>query len=116
MSFGNATDWMVVMIAQVAPTELYLPESAAAEGGGGSALLMLGVGVLMIVIVSVWVRAMGQRRVDPRELAFRALSRKLKLSNKQVASLRAMSVSGGLGSPVGLLLSPSAIRAAGGTE
>ncbi|MBL4809738.1 MAG: hypothetical protein JKY43_06730 [Phycisphaerales bacterium] len=111
MSFGSVTDWMVVMIAQAGPTELFLPESAGVQDGGSYALLLWGVGVFVIVIATVWGRAMGQRRIDPRELAFRALSRKLKLSHKQVASLRAMSASSGLGSPVGLLLSPSAIRA-----
>ncbi len=116
MSFGSATDWMVVMIAQAGPTELFLPESSGVEDGGSGALMLWGLGVFAIIIGTVWVRAMGQRRIDPRELAFRALSRKLRLSHKQIASLRAMSASSGLGSPVGLLLSPSAILAANGTE
>jgi len=108
MSYGNG---IVLLIAQAGPTELFLPEVGIAEGGSFG-WLAWGGGIAALVLVWVWMRAMGQRREDPRELAFRALSKRLKLSHKQVASIRAMGVSSGQ-DPVGLLMSPSAVRAAG---
>ena len=104
----------VALIAQVAPTELFLPAgSGGGVDGGGSGWLMWVVVLIVVVCVGVWVRAMGQRRVDPRELAFVALSKRLKLSHKQVAGVRAMGVAQGV-APVGLLMSPSAVRGVGG--
>ncbi len=113
MGFGSMSDWSVVVIAQVGPTELFVPEGIArAESNGFPSWVLGGMVILVIAIGFVWLRAMGQRRVDPRELAFRALSRKLGLTRRQVAAIRAMGESKGLASPVGLLMSPSAVRSA----
>lgn len=100
---------IVVLIAQVGPTELFLPDAGVAADGGGGRLLLWGVVLVVCVVVGVWARAMGQRRVDPRELAFVALAKRLKLSHKQIAGVRAMGVAQGV-EPVGLLMSPSAVR------
>ena len=109
MSFlSGSMNGAVVLIAQAGPTELFVPEGAqAASGGGMPWLVWIGV-VAVVVVIGVWMRAMGQRRVDPRELAFRSLSKKLGLSHSQSA---AMSASSGQ-RPIGLLMSPSAVRAA----
>jgi hypothetical protein len=108
MNTGNG---LVVLMAQVAPTELFLPEQGV-DGGGASGWILWACVLLLCVGMGIWVRAMGQRKVDPRELAFRDLSRRMKLSQKQIAGLRAIAASSGL-SPVGLLLSPDALRGAG---
>jgi len=106
------SDTIVVMIAQVGPTELFLPAGSGSVDGGMPVWLMWAGVLAVCVVVGVWVRAMGQRRVDPREIAFRALSRQMKLSHKQIAALRTMGESSGR-SPVGLLMSASAERGAG---
>ncbi len=112
-----------VGLAQLEPTQLYLPEGIA--GGGGvrgvveamtSFPMVIVIGVVVVAVGCVWIRAMLQRQIDPRELAFRELSRRLKLSRSEIASLRAMGQTGGLGSPVGLVMSPSAVRRAAGVD
>ena len=112
MSFlSGSVNGAVVLIAQAGPTELFVPEGTQATSGGGMPwLVWIGV-VAIVVVIGVWMRAMGQRRVDPRELAFRSLSKKLGLSHSQAAAIRAMSASSGQ-RPIGLLMSPSAVRAA----
>ena len=113
MGLGTLSDWSVVVIAQAGPTELFVPEGiAGAQSAGFPPWMLGGMVILVIAIGVVWMRAMGQRRVDQRELAFRALSRKLGLTRRQVAAVRAMGESKGLASPVGLLMSPSAVRSA----
>ena len=75
----------VVLIAQAGPTELFVPEGTQATSGGGMPwLVWIGV-VAIVVVIGGWMRAMGQRR--------------------------AMSASSGQ-RPIGLLMSPSAVRAA----
>lgn len=109
MSHMNA---LVLVVAQAGPTELFLPRQDAVEGGGVfGGLFMWAVAIVLLVFIAVWMRAIGQRRIDPKELAFRALARKLKLSGSQTAAIRALSQSAGV-SPVGLLMSPSAVRSA----
>jgi hypothetical protein len=111
VSLINHGNGIVMLIAQVGPTELFLPDGTGVQNDGGIGWLMWGVVLVVMIVVGVWIRAMGQRRVDPRELAFRALSRRLGLSHKQVTAIRAMGASSGQ-SPVGLLMSPSAVRVA----
>ena len=111
MNFGNATDWIVITIAQVGPTELFIPDQVDAAGGGGvPRWLLWGVVVLLVMVAGVWIRGMKQQRVDPRELAFRSLARKIGLSYKQTSAIRVIAQRDGV-HPVGLLMSPSAVRA-----
>ncbi len=110
MNLGSTTDWIVVTIAQVGPTELFVPESAAADSSGIARWVLWGVAFALILISAVWIRGMSQQRVDSRELAFRSLSRKLGLSKKEASALRAIAERDGV-HPVGLLMSPSAVRA-----
>lgn len=113
MNFGNATDWVVIAIAQVGPTELFVPDQVDAVSGGGATRWMLwGLMIVLLVIAAVWIRGMGQQRVDPRELAFRSLARKIGLSSKQISAIRAIAQRDGV-HPVGLLMAPSAIRSSG---
>jgi len=97
-----------MLIGQVGPTELYLPEGAVV-GGGVPMWVVVGLGIVVLGVVGVWGRAMSQRRVDSRELAFVALSKRMGLSRKEVAALRVMASSKEC-CPVGLLMSPSAVR------
>jgi hypothetical protein len=111
MNFGNASDWVVITVAQVGPTELFIPNQIDAASSGGIARWALwGVAIALLVIAAVWIKGMSQQRVDPRELAFRSLSRKIGLSSKQTSAIRAIAQRDGV-HPVGLLMSPSAVRA-----
>jgi len=99
-------------LTQVGPTELFLPEGVAGQQQIDSGFAVwIGIAIVVILVVGVCLRAMSQRRVDPRELAFRALSKKLGLSKGQVASLEKFSKVSGQ-QPIGLLMSPSAVRSA----
>ena len=108
----NALDRIAVLVAQVGPTELLVPESRVVEsaGLGGWVLWIAGVG--LITIAWVWMRTIQHKRVDARELAFRSLCKRMGLSNEQVRAIRELSKAQGA-HPVGLLICPSAIRAAG---
>ena len=108
---SGSVNGAVVLIAQAGPTELFVPEGTRVSSGGGIEWLVWAGLVVLVIAIGVWMRAMGQRRVDPRELAFRSLSKKIGLSHSQAAAIRAMGASSGQ-SAVGLLMSPSAVRAA----
>jgi len=98
----------IALALQTGPTELVLPASGQAEAGLN--LWLVGAAVAVCVVIAViWAIGMSQRRTDPRELAFRSLSRKLKLSRSQVSAVRSLSESTGR-HPVGLVMCPSAIR------
>lgn len=101
-----------MMTMQGGPTELYLPAAEVAERGAGMWIWFGWVVVVLVLVATVlWVRAMNQQRTDPRELAFRALVKKLGLSSTQVSSIRTLAETSG-SHPVGLLMSPSAVRSA----
>ncbi len=111
MNLGNTSDWVVVTIAQIGPTELFVPESmGAAESGGLMRWALWGLVLLLSMVIVVWMRGLKQQRVDSRELAFRSLSRKLGLSSKEASALRAIAERDGV-HPVGVLMSPSAVHA-----
>jgi cytochrome c-type biogenesis protein CcmH/NrfF len=80
------------------------------DSSGIARWVLWGVALVLIVIAGVWIRGMNQQRVDARELAFRSLSRKLGLSKKETSALRSIAERDGV-HPVGLLMSPSAVRA-----
>ena len=85
------------------------PAHRAAPGWVDASLpiVLAGVGA-----VGVWVLWSGRRRrlADPRELAFRRLTRGL--GRREVRSLRREAAARGLPSPVGLALSPALIEQA----
>lgn len=110
----NRVMGMPMMTLQGGPTELFLPAAEIAERGTGM-WIWFGWAAVAIVLVGtvLWVRAMNQQRIDPRELAFRALVKKLGLSSTQVSSIRMLADSSG-SHAVGLLMSPSAVRSAAG--
>tara|TARA_R110000868_G_scaffold241497_2_gene496316 strand:+ start:64156 stop:64506 length:351 start_codon:yes stop_codon:yes gene_type:complete len=107
---SGSLNGFVIMIAQAGPTELFVPEGSQVQSRGGIEWLVWAGLIVLVLGVGVWMRAMGQRRVDPRELAFRSLAKKIGLSHSQASAIRAMGASSGQ-SPVGLLMSPSAVRA-----
>ncbi|MFK7760439.1 MAG: hypothetical protein AB8C13_10915 [Phycisphaerales bacterium] len=99
-------------LTQAGPTELFLPEGFVAQQAADSGFVIwVGLAIVAILIAGVCLRAMSQRRVDASELAFRALSKRLRLSKGQVASLQKFAEVSGQ-RPVGLLMSPSAVRSA----
>jgi hypothetical protein len=63
----------------------------------------------LVVCGGVWTAMSGRRRrrVDPRELAFRRIAHAQGWSRAQVRALRRAAATRGLGSPVGLALSPT---------
>lgn len=108
MSLFDQMQFQFAIALQSGPTELFLPSSGEAEAGMNLWLFGGGV-VVVLVLVVIWMVGMSQRRTDPRELAFRSLSRKLKLTQSQASAVRSLSESTGR-HPVGLVLCPSAIR------
>ncbi len=101
-----------VMSLQGGPTELYLPAAEVVEQGAGLWIWFGWVAVVLVLVATVlWVRAMNHKRIDPRELAFRAMIKKLGLSNSQVSSIRTLAETSGA-PPIALIMSPSAVRSA----
>ncbi|MCC5823018.1 MAG: hypothetical protein LAT64_07320 [Phycisphaerales bacterium] len=100
-----------------AATTLIVPgrtePEAAAESGMTGAAISWGLAVL-IVGLGLWAGLNGRRRrrTDPRELAFRRLAHASGWNRSQVRALRREAGARGLGSPVGLALSPSLTEAA----
>ncbi len=89
------------------PTVLITPfplEPNSGMGLGGP-MLIIGGGLVVVGVYFALVRR-WRRRLDPRELAFRSLSRQLGLSRAQIHTIRKQSVSMGLASPVGIVMSP----------
>ncbi len=93
------------------PTTLITP-STAEPGLGvwvsgspmGSSMVLVGGALVIAGVYFVLVRH-RRRRLDPRELAFRSMSHKLGLSRAQINTIRKQSVSMGLASPVGIVMS-----------
>ncbi len=80
------------------------PPEPSSGMGFGSPMLIIG-GILVAVGVYFALVHRWRRRLDPRELAFRSLSRQLGLSRGQINTIRKQSVSMGLASPVGIVIS-----------
>lgn len=78
---------------------------------GVSPMILIACGLLLIGMYLAFVHRQ-RRRVDPRELAFRSISHKLGLSRTQISMIRRLSVSMGLSSPVGIVMSPELIARA----
>jgi len=85
------------------------PGSASILGISPMILVICGV-VLVAAYIAVAHRRRG--RIDPRELAFRSISHKLGLSRSQINTIRRQSVSMGLPSPIGIVMSPELIAQA----
>lgn len=100
------------VLAQSGPTELILPSVESVDHGSGMFIWIAWcVVALLCVGIVLWMQQAKQRRMDPRDLAFRSLSKKLGLSGSQIDSIRSMAASTG-NHPVGFLMSPGAVRSA----
>ena len=93
------------------PTTLITPPAIEPSSGVwalgssmGSSMVLVG-GALVIVGVYFALVHRQRRRLDSRELAFRSMSHKLGLSRAQINTIRKQSVSMGLASPVGIVMS-----------
>ncbi|MBL4697813.1 MAG: hypothetical protein JKX70_03165 [Phycisphaerales bacterium] len=90
------------------PTTLFSPTSSvqAAESlFGVSPTMLVLFGVALVCFYLAFVHR-GRRKLDPRELAFRTLSRRLGLSRAEINSIRKYAIAMGLGSPVGIVMNP----------
>lgn len=96
------------------PTELYFPTAEVVESGSGTIALMVWAAMILIpVSLVIWIRVSKYHRTDPRELAMQSLAKKLGLSSAQVGSICSLAEREGT-HPVGLMMSPSAVRNAAG--
>lgn len=100
------------VLAQSGPTELFLPAVETVDSGSGMMIWVAWAAVALICVgIVVWMQRAKQRRMDPRDLAFRSLSKNLGLNSSQIDSIRSMAATTG-NHPVGFLMSPSAVRTA----
>ena len=100
---------ITMLIAQVGPTELFVPDATPASGYDLTGWMLWIAGVGLIAIGWVWMRTIQHKKVDARELAFRSLSKRMGLSSDQVRAIREMSKAR-KAHPIALLMCPSAIR------
>ncbi len=92
------------------PTILITPTSADPGSGGGvlawaMGSVMIWVLVVMVIGVVLALAHRRRRRVDPRELAFRSITRQLGLSRGQIDKVRKHAATMGFASPVGVVMS-----------
>ncbi len=101
------------MIQDSGPSTLFTPaiDAASSSGFGVSPILLIVGGMLLIGVYLSYVLR-HRRNVDPRELAFRKISRKMGFSNRQINLLRQHAISMGLSSPVGVVMNPRLITQA----
>jgi|GEM_PF-5096015 len=85
-----------------------VPDALSGVAGDAGAALVWALPIA-VVLLGLWVATNGRRRrrIDPRELAFRRVAQAQGWSRAQVRALRRAASAAGLGSPVGLALSPS---------
>ncbi len=101
------------------PTTLVIPGAEPAPIQPGLSLPLPTIIGTVVVGAAAWAVLAGRRRgkVDPRELAFRRIARAQGWSRGQVRALRRAAAGLGLGSPVGLALSPTlTARVLGGKD
>jgi len=90
-----------------APTTLIIPhtqDDSAGASRGISPMLGVGIGVVFVCLYLV-MRIHRRRQIDPCELAFRSMTRKMGLTYRQVGLIRKDAAVMGLSSPVGIVLS-----------
>ena len=106
---------MPSLLAQVGPVGIVTSDEPARPGFPVWILAAL-LGVVAVVSVLTWLLVLYRNRVasNPGEYAFRALSLRLAFTPGQRSLLRRLSGIHGSASPVGLLLSDHALRAAVG--
>lgn len=68
-----------------------------------SPMVLAVVGVVLICAPVVYILRQRQK-MDPRELAFRTMTRKMGYTHQEVGMLRKYAVSLGLGSPIGIIM------------
>lgn len=93
---------------QASPTTLItpaVPDLSSSDLFGLPPMAFIVGGVVLICMYFAFAHRQ-HRKLDPRELAFRTLSRKLGLTKEQVSQLRKHAIKAGLTSPVGLVMCP----------
>ncbi len=83
------------------------PNTVPVSSAGKVPLGIAGAGVVLIVVAAVVFSRRRTRRMDPRELAFRTIVRKLGYNRQQIKALRQTAMKSAMTSPVGLAMSPS---------
>lgn len=92
-------------ILAASPTRLITPEPEdAATGFPFARLLLVALGLALLVLSLVALRAWRERHTDPRELAFRALAKRMNLSTARVREIREKAAQRPHTSPVGILV------------
>lgn len=89
------------------PSTLFSPTIVEAPSSGIfdlSPILIAMIGIVLICAPLVYV-VRQRRRTDPRELAFRTMTRKMGFTHSQSSALRKHASALGLGSPIGVLMS-----------
>lgn len=90
------------------PTTLFTPpvvDVISTSPLGVPPIVLIVGGVILISLYFVFIHRQ-RRRLDPRELAFRTITRKLGLTRPQITTIRKHAMGVGLASPIGIVMSP----------
>ena len=85
----------------ISPTIVDAPSSGISDF---SPMFFAMIGIILICMPLVYVVRQRQR-IDPRELAFRTMARKMGYTHTQISAIRKHASVMGLGSPIGVVMS-----------
>ena len=90
------------------PTTLFSPTAptgttAQVFGISPTMLIVLALGLVCIYLALIHRR---RRKLEPQELAFRSLSRRMGFSHAEANTIRKYAMKMGMGSPVGIIMNP----------
>lgn len=92
-------------LAAQSPTRLVVPDTIEpASGFPFARLLLMALGAALLVLAFFAYRAWRERHTDPRELAFRSITKRMALSAERIRELRDTAAKRPHTTPIGILI------------
>ncbi len=95
----------ILPILAASPSRLITPEPEdAAAGFPFARLVLVTLGLALLALSIIALRAWRERHTDPRELAFRAVAKRMNLSAARIREIREIAAQRPSASPIGVLV------------